>query len=148
MNDNPMQPAPRTLLNRIGEFYIRGLLVLLAIVLAWYLIDFLWNKLESIAADPEITAAALVAVLLLPLPLGWIQHKLWRRVFDRASPTRALGRMEDRLVAELALDERRGYPVVLVDHPNESIRSLGLVTATIEDRSLPRCFSREDLVTG
>ena len=39
--------------------------------------------------------------------------------------------MEDRLVTELALDDRRGYPVVLVNWPNERIRSLGLVTATI-----------------
>lgn len=44
---------------------------------------------------------------------------------------RAMSRMEDRLVAELSLDQRRGYPVVLIDYPNKSIRSLGLMTATV-----------------
>lgn len=116
---------------RLGELYLRGLLVVLAILLVWYLLDAVWSQLENIVADPEIATAVLVSVFLLPLPLGWVQHNLLRKVFERKRSTRALGRMEDRLVAELAADDRHGYPVVLVNFPNDKIRSLGLVTATI-----------------
>jgi uncharacterized membrane protein len=116
---------------RIGELYLRGLLIVLVILLFWYLVDYVWGHLDNMVADTKTATAALILILLLPLPLGWIQKNVMRKAFDKSRPTRALGRMEDRLVAELAKDEGHGYSVVLVNHPSNEIRSLGLVTAMI-----------------
>ena len=117
--------------HRLGELYLRGFLVLLGILLIWYLIDFLWNHVNDVVASPGVVNVLFVAFFLLPLPLGWIQHNLLRKMFERQRSARALARMEDRLVAELSLDDRQGYPVVLVNIPSEIERSLGLVTAVI-----------------
>lgn len=130
-NKNSTPSNWRSLWQRAGELYLRGLLVLLVLLLAGYLISSIAYYLEGVDADPRIVGASLVAILLLPLPLGWLQHRYLRGRLARMRSGRALGRMEDRLVAELALDERRGYPVVLINFPNKEIRSLGLVTALV-----------------
>ena len=82
MNHASVPSAPNTIWYRLGELYLRGFLVLLAILLVWYLIDFLWSTLQGIAANPEITTAVLVSFVLLPLPLGWVQHNLVRKAYE------------------------------------------------------------------
>ena len=120
-----------TLWQHVGELYIRGLLPLLAILVAWYLTSSLWRYLDGLLTDQQSVWALLLTILLLPLPLGWLQHRYLRSIFERMRSGRALSRMEDRLVAELSLDKRQGYPVVIIDFPNKQVRSLGLITALV-----------------
>lgn len=62
----------------------------------------------------------LVLFFLLPLPPGWIQHNLLRKISSGSGLRGTLGGMEDRLVAELSLDDQQGYPVVLANFPKGS----------------------------
>ena len=122
--------------------------MLAGILVIWYLINFVWQSLDGFVATPGAATGSLALLFLLPLPLGWVQQNLLRKIFERTRPTRALGRMEDRLIAELSLDDRRGYPVVLVDVPNETVRSLGLVTATIAGKDTGSEFAAVFLPRG
>jgi uncharacterized membrane protein len=121
----------KVLLQRAGEYYVRGLLISIIFVFLWYVINKLMHYLKGLEAEPQHYGMALLVILLLPFLLGWFQYRFLRSRLTRMRSGRAIGRMEDKLIAELSLDERRGYPVVLVDYPNKEVRSLGLMTATV-----------------
>ena len=118
----------RGVLLEAGQSYIRGLL---ALIIAYGL----WRAIEAVPAwleqhDVQPTPTLLLAILVVPLVLGWV---IWRVLYPwarRVRLFRAVLRGEERFFAEFAPDSRRGFPVALVSWPNERIRSFGVVTAT------------------
>ena len=126
--DQPPGKGWRGVLLEAGKSYIRGLVALVIAYGLWRAIEGLPARLEHHGLQP--TLSLLLAILVVPLVLGWLIGRLLYPTARRVRLLRAVLRGEERFFAEIAPDSRRGFPVVLVSWPNERIRSFGVVTAT------------------
>ena len=62
--------------------------------------------------------------------LGLLARQLLYPLMARNKTLRCVLRGEQRLVKEFAPDSRRGFPVALINWPNDRVRSYCVVTAT------------------
>ncbi len=97
----------------------------------WFVLDRLRDILDGMfgGVGGGLALAAL-ALLIVPWVVGWIGPRLTRPLFRRWEAARGIAQWEGRLVEELAPDDRRGFPVVLVPWPSLTVRSLGVITNT------------------
>lgn len=140
MNDTARAPAPethagrrkRSLLLAYGEQYVRGLLAIAGVAVAFYAIYTVDQQLPDFGARGVNLAVALAVIVTVPAEVGWLSWKIMHPVLRRGRGSRYLLRAEERIVAEPSPDEeRRGYQVVLVNWPSRELRSVGVVTNMI-----------------
>lgn len=118
--------------------YLRGCLVIVVLLLVAKAAGEAYTRvaewLEPLS-DPSGSSAPSVALVLAILILGpWAVGKLSQlfltgKLFQKQRGVRAYQRMEQRLSTELKADPHRGYRVALVNSPNPTTRTLGLIVA-------------------
>jgi len=93
------------------------------------------SLIEAIAPTaPLISKIILFITLLLIIPLaaGWLARILLKTMKGRRN-VEALQVMQEKLFAEVAKGDSRGFPVAFVDWPNPGFRSLGVITSTFKE---------------
>ena len=95
-----------------------------------------FNSLIEVIAptSPLISKIILFITLLLIIPLaaGWLARILLKTMKGRRN-VEALQVMQEKLFAEVAKGDSRGFPVAFVDWPNPGFRSLGVITSTFKE---------------
>ena len=71
-------------------------------------------------------------LVLIPLAAGWLARILLKSMNGRRN-VEALQIMQEKLFAEVAHGDAKGFPVALVDWPNPGFRSLGVITSTFKE---------------
>ena len=93
------------------------------------------SLIEAIAPTaPLISKIILFITLLLIIPLaaGWLARILLKTMKGRRN-VEALQVMQEKLFAEVAKGDSRGFPVAFVNWPNPEFRSLGVITSTFRE---------------
>ena len=108
--------------------YFRGLVVLGICYGLWRALGEISSSFEQVGIRP--TLFLLLGVVLVPPVLGWLIGRVLYPWMRRVRMLRALVQGEERFFTEFAPDSRRGFPVALVNWPNERVRSIGVITAT------------------
>ena len=111
-----------------GEDYIRGLIGL-AIVYV------LWKAYLSVSVEIEQLSGLsnryiLLIILFVPVLLGWSLRKFFYPFMKRFRTLRSVLRGEERFIKEFSMDERKGFPVALVNWPTEEVRAYCVIAAT------------------
>jgi uncharacterized membrane protein len=114
-----------------GGDYFRGLVALGIAYGLWRAMRAMSSEFEQTGVRP--TLYLLLVILVAPPALGWLIRHLLYPWMRRVRMLRAVLRGEDRLFAEFTPDSRRGFPVALLNWPNDSVRSFCVVTATYPD---------------
>jgi len=142
-----IEDSPTTLSARIkGWFdryrwtYLLGWLFIAGIALVIrYVGPTLFQHLASIVdlVAPSVSLGVKIVLqmtllVLVPLALGLLAEFLLRSLQGRRD-VQALQTMQEKLYAEYAPGESRGFPVALVDYPNAKLRSLAVITATFKE---------------
>ena len=85
-------------------------------------------------AAPLISKIILFIALLVLIPLvaGWLARILLKSMEGRRN-VEALQIMQEKLFAEVAKGDSRGFPVAFVNWPNPEFRSLGVITSTFRE---------------
>ena len=109
--------------------WIRGALFAIALLAGWYFLETTFPSPEGFRLEGAYILAALAALLIVPPILGYLGAKLLHPILGRWQSAGGLLQWEDRLVTELAPDERHGFPVVLVPWPSP-LRTVGVITNT------------------
>ena len=140
LRESPSKRRGRHRLFQLQWTYLRGWLVIAAIfVLAKLVVKMLSGAdewfgpyFDSLQSTAWKVAFALVILLIVPWALGKIVLVPWR-LFRGSRGMQVFEQIEGRLATELRPDESRGYRVALIDFPNQRVRTLGVVGATVRE---------------
>lgn len=125
--------ALKRYLLRATTRWIRGAVNIIGLLVIWFLLSSALPALGDGFADEKAVAQFLLLLVIVPTLLGWISERFLNPLFLRWESGGGWVRWEDRVVEELALDEKRGFEVVLIPFPTAEVRTLGLVTSTFPD---------------
>jgi uncharacterized membrane protein len=127
----------RIALFRIGWTYLKGVLVIAAIV---FLVETIAGGAVEVSrwlgtafGDGETTTWQILIVVASALVMPWFVGLLTRFLvphFQQDRGVQALMRWERHLSRELAPDDSRGYRVALLSWPNADVQTLVVVGAT------------------
>ncbi|MCL7974796.1 MAG: DUF502 domain-containing protein [marine benthic group bacterium] len=124
---------PKRYLLRATTRWVRGAVNIVGLLVIWFLLSSALPALGDGFADAKAVARFLLLLVFVPTLLGWISERFLNPLFLRWESGGGMVRWEDRVVEEFALDENRGFEVVLVPFPSAEVRTLGLVTSTFPD---------------
>ncbi len=113
---------------QLGRAYFSGFVVLAIILVLWRIgraISPFYETLENPFLATFLTVVTLIAA---PPLLGLFVMHVINPVFGRYKSWADVIRLEDQLIGGLSRD--KNYEVVLVNWPSESVRAIGLMTAT------------------
>ena len=141
-NDKPATPSNRfkDWFDRYRWTYLLGWVFIAGIALVIkYVGPTLFEHLASIVdlVAPSVSLGVKIALqvallVVIPLVVGMLAEFLLRSMQGRRN-VEALQTMQEKLYAEYAPGDSRGFPVVLVDSPNAKLRSLAVITATFKE---------------
>ena len=144
-SDSESQPATisKRMKDRFDGYkwtYILGWLFIAAVALLFKFIGPTlfqhFNSMVEIIAPtaPLISKIILFIALLVLIPLaaGWLARILLKTMKGRRN-VEALQVMQEKLFAEVAKGDSRGFPVAFVNWPNPEFRSLGVITSTFRE---------------
>ena len=129
--------------NRLDSYkwtYLLGWLFIAAVALIFQFIGpTLFERFSSIVEAIAPTAHLALKIflfiallLLIPLAAGWLARILLKSMQGRRN-VEALQVMQEKLFAEVSEGKTRGFPVALVNWPNEGFRSLEVITSTFKE---------------
>lgn len=113
---------------RLGRAYFSGFIVLAVLLVLWRIGRALSPWYETIQNPILATILTIVTVALIPPLLGLTVMYVINPIFGRFESWSEVIRLEDQLVGGMSRD--KSYPVVLVNWPSPSVRTVGLMTAT------------------
>lgn len=133
MSAHDQTPKPKRSIDRrrliLSIYWIRGLIYIVAILFFWYFVKPIVPFLMELTANRN-AFVTIAFVLLGPLFAGWLGAKVINPITRSWSDTGGMTKLENRIIRELAPDEHRSFPVVLVPWPSKDVRSLALLTDT------------------
>ena len=86
--------------------------------------------LTDLSEGTELTAAAVLSIILLPFLFGWLGSRVVNPLLASWDTVRGIRPWAARIVDELTPGAGRGFPVVLVPWPNKEFRSLAILANT------------------
>lgn len=127
-----------------ARMWTRGALTIAVLAAVWLGLQQLVSWLQALFPEPPSTVAALGGVLVVPVVVGWIMTRFVHPSFRRYKGAEAIVQWENRLVKEFSPDDARGFQVAIVAWPNAEVRTMGVITGTIDqtdsDNSLVAVF--------
>jgi len=118
----------------LGWVFIAGIALVIELV-GSSLLQNLGSLVERIVPAAPLTLKIVLAIILLaliPLIVGWLAGILLKSMQGRRN-AEALQTMQKKLFVEVAEGDSRGFPVALVNWPNASVRTLGVITSTFKE---------------
>jgi uncharacterized membrane protein len=112
--------------------WIRGALYIITILVVWYFVKPIVSYLTELTGNQSTIVTFVLFVAFGPLVAGWLGSRVVNPLFKNWQNVKRASRWEDRLVRELAPDDDRGFPVVLVPWPSEEVKTFALLSDTYQ----------------
>lgn len=118
------------LLLALSMHWIRGAIGLAVVLALWVFLSTSLPGLHDRLGGAGSVAAVGISFFVVPTLVGWLGERLLNPLLRNWRSTGGLVRWTDRMVEELAPDERQPFPVAAVPWPSREVRTLGVVTNT------------------
>jgi len=118
----------------LGWIFIAGIALVIKFV-GPSLFQNLGSVVELIVPGAPLALKIVLAIILLvliPLVAGWFAGILLKSM-QGSRNAEALQTMQKKLFVEVEENDSRGFPVALVNWPNASVRTLGVITSTFKE---------------
>lgn len=116
----------------LSVHWIRGSLYIVAILVVWYFVNPLMSSLMDLTGGRNAMISFALFVAFGPLVAGWLGSSVLTPLFRNWDNVKGVTKWEDRMVRELAPDDSRSFPVVLVPWPSKEVKTLAVLTDTYQ----------------